>query len=77
MKSKTTTVILAFFLGGFGVHRFYLGQTGKGFMYLLFCWTLIPALIAFIDFFGFIFMSDTTFNNKYNMNYGAQTSNRY
>jgi TM2 domain-containing membrane protein YozV len=65
MKSKTTTVILAFFLGGLGIHRFYLGQTGLGIAYLLFSWTLIPGLIAFIDFIGFLCMSDE-FNRKYN-----------
>lgn len=66
MKSKTTTILLAFFLGGIGIHRFYLGQSGKGIMYLLFFWTLIPALIALIDFMGFIMMSDSTFDRKYN-----------
>ncbi|HEX9980934.1 MAG TPA: TM2 domain-containing protein [Flavobacterium sp.] len=66
MKSKFTTAILAFLLGGFGIHRFYLGQTGKGFLCLLFCWTFIPAVIAFFDFFIFLFMSENTFNMKYN-----------
>ncbi|RKO71209.1 TM2 domain-containing protein [Sphingobacterium puteale] len=42
MKDKTTAALMAFFLGGFGAHRFYLGQIGLGFLYLLFCWTLIP-----------------------------------
>lgn len=66
MRSKTTAVILAFFLGGFGIHRFYLGQTGLGIVYLLFSWTLIPCFIAFIDFIGFLCMSDEQFNRKYN-----------
>ncbi|HEX2573335.1 MAG TPA: TM2 domain-containing protein, partial [Polyangia bacterium] len=43
MKDKNTAAILAFTLGGIGVHRFYLGQTGMGIVYLLFCWTFIPA----------------------------------
>jgi TM2 domain-containing membrane protein YozV len=68
MKSKTTTVILAFFIGGLGIHRFYLGQYGQGILYLLFCWTFIPSLIAIIDFIGFLIMSDETFNQKYNPN---------
>lgn len=66
MKSKSTTVILAFFLGWIGIHRFYLGQTGYGILYLLFSWTFIPCLIAFIDFIVFLCMSEETFNRKYN-----------
>jgi len=70
MKSKFTTAMLAFFLGGLGIHRFYLGQNKLGLFYLLFCWTLIPALIALFDFFVFIFMSEDNFNYKYNLNTG-------
>ena len=66
MKSKSTTVLLAFFLGGIGMHHFYLGQTKRGLLYLLFCLTFIPALFALFDFFRFLFMSDDTFNSRYN-----------
>jgi TM2 domain-containing membrane protein YozV len=66
MKNKTTTAILAFFLGGLGIHRFYLGQGGKGILYLLFCWTFIPAIIAIIDFIVFLTMDENSFNKKYN-----------
>lgn len=67
MKSKTTATVLAFFLGGFGIHRFYLGQTALGILYLVFCWTFIPAFIAFIDFICLLLMSEETFNQKYNL----------
>ncbi|WP_370896732.1 TM2 domain-containing protein [Chryseobacterium gossypii] len=70
MKSKFTTAMLALFLGGLGIHRFYLGQNITGIFYLLFCWTLIPSLIALIDFFIFIFMSEDSFNYKYNLRSG-------
>jgi TM2 domain-containing membrane protein YozV len=69
MKSKTTAALLAFFLGGIGVHRFYLNQVGLGFLYLVFCWTLIPACIAFIDFIVFLVRSENDFNLKYNAKY--------
>ena len=69
MKSKTTATILAFFLGGIGGHRFYLGQAGRGILYLIFCWTFVPAFIAFIDFIIFLTMSEESFNMKYNLSY--------
>lgn len=35
MKSKTTAYLLWFFLGGLGIHKFYLGKHGMGIVYLL------------------------------------------
>jgi len=64
-KSRIAAALFAFFLGGIGVHKFYLGQVGLGIVYLLFCWTLIPSLIAFVEFILFLTMSDEAFNNKY------------
>lgn len=66
MKSRINAAIFAFCLGAFGAHRFYLGQTGKGFLYLLFCWTLIPSIVAFVEFIKFMTMTDEAFNAKYN-----------
>lgn len=57
--------MLAFFLGGFGVHKFYLGRIGAGVLYLLFFWTFIPAIIAFIEMIIYITMSDEAFAAKY------------
>lgn len=48
-KNPSTAVLLALFLGGLGVHKFYMGQTGLGILYLLFCWTYIPAIVGFIE----------------------------
>lgn len=64
-KSKIAAALLAFFLGGFGVHKFYLGQVGWGLVYLLFFWTFIPAIIAFIEFILLLTMSDEAFDRKY------------
>lgn len=66
MKNKTTAGILALFLGGLGVHRFYLGQTGLGILYLVFFWTFIPAFVALIDGIIFLTQEDSKFNEKYN-----------
>lgn len=71
MKSKTTAAILAFFLGGLGVHKFYLGQNGLGILYLIFCWTFVPAFIAFIDCILLLIMSETAFNEKYNKSFNS------
>lgn len=72
MKNKTTAAILAFFLGGIGVHRFYLGQFGLGFLYLIFCWTFIPSFIALVDLIIFLTMDVDRFDYKYNPHYVNQ-----
>lgn len=66
VKDRTVAVVLAFFLGGFGVHKFYLGNNLAGVLYLLFSWTLIPSLIAFFDFLGLLLMSEQVFQAQYN-----------
>ncbi len=59
-KNKIVAGILALLLGGIGVHKFYLGQIGMGVLCILFCWTGIPALIAFIE--GIIILCSNTEN---------------
>jgi len=49
LKSKAIFVVLALLLGGIGVHRMYIGDVGLGILYLLFFWTGIPMVIAFIE----------------------------
>lgn len=46
---KIAYVLLAFFLGGLGVHKFYAGKIGKGFLYLIFSWTTIPEIIGIVE----------------------------
>ena len=64
-KNRIVAIVLAFFLGGFGVHKFYLGRIGWGVIYLLFCWTFIPTIVAFIEFIIYLCMSDKDFARKY------------
>jgi TM2 domain-containing membrane protein YozV len=66
MKNKVVAGVLALFLGGLGIHKFYLNKAGQGVLYLLFCWTLIPAIIAFIEAIVYFTMSDKEFDFKYN-----------
>ena len=48
-KDAAIGVLLALFLGGFGAHKFYLGQFVLGITYLVFCWTLIPFIVSFVE----------------------------
>ena len=64
-KSRVAAILLAFFLGGFGAHKFYLGRVGWGLVYLLFFWTVIPSIVAFVEFIIYICMSDEQFAAKY------------
>jgi len=65
-RNKTVAGVLALFLGGLGVHKFYLGKNGMGILYLLLCWTCIPALIGLIEAIQMFSMSDMEFNTRYN-----------
>ena len=67
MKTKGTAAVLALLLGGIGGHKFYLGQSVQGLLYLFFCWTFIPAFIALIEFFAYLLMSENEFNRRYNL----------
>ena len=66
MKDKNVAAIFALFFGVFGLHRFYLRQTGLGIFYLVFFWTAIPALISLIDAIVFFSMDKDEFDYKYN-----------
>lgn len=57
MKSKTTAAILAFCCGGIGIHRFYMGHTTPGIVYILLFWTGIPSILALIE--GIMYLMDT------------------
>lgn len=50
-KDVTAAILLAFFLGSFGAHRFYMGEIGMGILYICFCWTFIPHIVALIECF--------------------------
>jgi TM2 domain-containing membrane protein YozV len=64
-KSRGVAIVLALFLGGFGGHKFYLGRPGWGVVYLLFFWTFIPGIVAFIELIIYACMSDAAFHEKY------------
>jgi TM2 domain-containing membrane protein YozV len=65
MKSRVTAGILGILLGGFGVHKFYLGKIGMGILYLLFCWTGIPGVVGLIEGIIYLTKTDEEFNRLY------------
>ena len=69
-KNPTTAVLLAVFLGGLGVHRFYMGDVGWGVLYLLFSWTWIPLIVALLEAF---FISGRV--HRYNAQKAAEIAN--
>lgn len=69
MKNKTVATLLALFLGGFGIHKFYLGDLGWGVLYILFSWTPFPWITAFVEFLILLINSEDAFNARYNSIY--------
>lgn len=65
MKNRGIAVVLALFLGGLGIHRFYIGQIGWGFVFLIFSWTIIPVIFGFIDALRYWLMGEVEFHHRY------------
>ncbi|MEM1323318.1 MAG: NINE protein [Bacteroidota bacterium] len=87
MKKKYVAAVLAFFMGIWGVHRFYLGQRFRAFLHIgLFGvlmaltieedapYILLSVVPAFIDFVLLLAMPKEEFNEKYNNNSPAYQS---
>lgn len=64
-RNKTVAGLLALFLGGLGMHKFYLGQGMQGVFYLIFCWTFIPSIIGFFEGIGLLLTSEQSFSEKF------------
>jgi TM2 domain-containing membrane protein YozV len=50
-KSQLVALLLLIFLGGLGIHRFYLGYIGRGFLYiglLITSFLIVPAIALFV-----------------------------
>lgn len=67
-KKKTLAGILALLIGGFGAHKFYLGNWGLGVLYIasIFLIPYMSAIISGIEAIRFFTISENTFNEKYN-----------
>lgn len=65
-KQKFVAGILALFLGGLGIHKFYLDKGVQGLIYLVFCWTFIPAFLGLLEGLNYLTMSQRVFDDRYN-----------
>ncbi len=66
IKSKLVAALLAFFVGMFGIHKFYLGKKRQGILYILLFWVYgVSVILGIIDGIKIITMSDESFQEKY------------
>jgi TM2 domain-containing membrane protein YozV len=64
-KSRPIAILLALFLGSFGIHRFYVGPIAWGVVYLIFFWTGIPGFLAWLEAIYWLTRSDVEWAEKY------------
>jgi TM2 domain-containing membrane protein YozV len=50
-RDEVVGILLALFLGTFGIHHFYLRRTGLGILYCCLCWTGITAILGLVECF--------------------------
>lgn len=63
-KSKVTAGVLALLLGGIGIHKFYTGAWGWGLVYIVLCWTYVPALVALVEGIRYLTLAQADFERK-------------
>lgn len=59
--NKMLLGIIALLVGGLGIHNFMMGETKKGILKILLCWTGISSIIALVD-------AVKIFTDKYEIN---------
>ena len=64
-KDRVVAIVLALLLGGLGIHKFYLGQVPLGILYLIFSWTGIPGIIAWVEAILYLRRSDESWAAQY------------
>jgi len=63
--SKLALLLITFFLGGLGGHKFYTKKYLAGTLYLLFFWTYIPTLVAIVEFIIYACKSEEELQRKF------------
>lgn len=64
-KSKLIAILLALFLGRYGIHKFYLRRPGLGLVYLIFSRFEITMFFSIIDAFIYLFMSEERWRKEF------------
>ena len=68
-RNRLLAALLAFFLGVFGIHRFYLGRKASAVTMLILTLTAVGTVVtlpwSLIDFVRYLFMSDREFERRY------------
>ena len=64
-KDKLAAALIAIFLGGLGIHKFYLGDNRMGVLYLCFFWTGIPAVLGIIEGIVYLTKDEQEFQRRY------------
>lgn len=63
--NKTALLLITFFLGGVGGHKFYQKKYLLGTLYLLFFWTYIPTLVSLVEFIIYACKSEPELQEKF------------
>jgi len=63
-RNRKEAGVLAIVLGSLGIHKFYLGQYGKGLIYFATCWSGIPTLMSLGEGIHFLTESDEQFEEE-------------
>ena len=66
MRDRHFAFLLAFFGGWLGLQNFYLGNKALGFVCVVFCWTLLPAVFSFFHAIDILCLTKKEFDAKYN-----------
>jgi len=77
MKNKLVAALLAFFGGSFGLHKFYLGDSGAGIFYIFLTMMTssvfpVSVILGVIDGLRYLMMPPAEFDRKFNKRYKSQ-----